>query len=314
MTALLVDGMHGLGDNLHQRALLRHWLGAGYDVWLRTPWPCLYQDLDPARLRLLGVPRTLRTQTKNATREAARYTRETPPRDAHPLRISYDPATTRAAGSILAGMIRRTLGGDHIEAPDITLPVPPQWRSRADAIVGRPAKPVMVLRPLVDRREWGGCSARNPDHVAYAALYASIRDRFFVVSVADLVPSVEWLVGPLLPADLSFHAGEMDTEVLVGLIAGAALTFCSPGFALPMALAVGTPAVCVFGGYESARLWQHGPRFAPMLGINPISPCECFAHTHRCDKRIDLPEARDHLESFIGAHCNAAAHRHQVVA
>src|SRR3546814_11400043 len=44
MKSIYVQGMHGLGDNLHQRAILRH-LMQSHEVWLETPWPCIYHDL-----------------------------------------------------------------------------------------------------------------------------------------------------------------------------------------------------------------------------------------------------------------------------
>jgi ADP-heptose:LPS heptosyltransferase len=176
--------------------------------------------------------------------------------------------------------------------------VPPAWKAQVDALIGRAAKPVMVLRPLVERTEWRGCAARNPDPVAYAALYNSIRDRFFVVSLADLVPGVEHMVTNL-PADICLHKGELDIEAIAGLMARADLTFCSPGFAVPLSQAVGTPVIAVFGGFECSRSFSGGHRFAPTLGIDPINPCQCWSHTHNCDKRIDLPAAHIDIEEFI---------------
>ncbi len=98
----------------------------------------------------------------------------------------------------------------------------------------------MVYRPLVERTEWNGCAARNPDHSAYAALFASIRDQFHVVSIADLVPNVEWISGARVEADQKFHAGELEFEALAGLFSIASLVFCSPGFAVILAQTVGT--------------------------------------------------------------------------
>jgi ADP-heptose:LPS heptosyltransferase len=165
----------------------------------------------------------------------------------------------------------------------------------------------MVLRPLVERTEWRGCAARNPDPIAYAALYNGIRHRFFVVSLADLVPGAEELVTDLR-ADICLHKGEMDIEAIAGLMSRAALTFCSPGFAVPLSQAIGTPVIAVFGGFECSRSFSYGHRFAPTLGIDPINPCQCFSHTHQCDKRIDLPMAHADIEEFITdnvAECDA---------
>jgi ADP-heptose:LPS heptosyltransferase len=297
--SIIIDGMHGMGDNVHQRALVRHLLALrpATKFWLQTPWPCLYHDLVGDRLRLTDPRSSLRTQRKNSKREQARYVPPLRTYRKERIRVSYKPQLVRETGSVLGAMIRTTLGYDIVDA-DFRLPVPAAWIAKADALIGRVHKPVMVLRPLVERTEWRGCAARNPDPVAYAELYNSIRDRFFVVSIADLVPQVEELVTPL-DADICLHKGELDIEAIAGLMARAALTFCSPGFAVPLSQAVGTPIIAVFGGYECSRSFSYGHRFTPTLGVDPINPCQCFSHTHECDKRIDLSAAHAHIKEFI---------------
>jgi hypothetical protein len=295
---VLVTGMHGLGDNVRQRAIVRALIAQGWDVWLKTPWPCLYHDLVGDQLHLLKPDRTLRTQHKNSTREIDSYSFELPPRSASLLRVWYDHANVRAAGCFMGGMMLTTLRRN-VAGADFSLPVPAQWRAKAAARIARPDRPIMVLRPLVVRDEWKGCEQRNPDPDAYAALYNAIRARFFVVSVADLVWPIERTVGPKLDADVTLHAGELDTEAMAGLMASAAVTFCSPGFAIALSQAVGTPVICVFGGHESSRLYRYGDRFAPTLTIDPIRPCECFSKTHKCDKRIDLDAAHANVARFI---------------
>jgi len=314
MTPIVLDGMHGLGDNVHQRAVVRRLIAAGHQVWLRTPWPCIYHDFDD-RLRLLERGYTLRTQAKNAKRERDAYTREAPPRTARAMRVWYDYNSIRMTGSLIGGMMRTTFGRPiDIADADFTLPVPTEWRYKAAAFLGRPTRPVMVVRPLVERKEWGGCARRNPDHKAYATLYNAIRDRFFVVSIADLVPGVEEIVGPKLDVDVAYHAGELDTEAVAGLMSLAALTFCSPGFAIVLSQAIGTPVVCVFGGHESSRFYSHGTRFAPTLGIDPIRPCECFSRVHQCDKRIDIDAAHARIAAFVESHCGIASDLPKIVA
>jgi len=302
---ILIEGMHGLGDNVQQRAVVRHLLGEGHRLWLRTPWPCLYHDLVGDRLALLEHGKTLRTQRKNARRERDRYSRSAVPYGARKIRIWYDYDGIRRTGSFLGGMFGLTLKRPADDA-DIRLPVPDAWREKADALVPPSGKPILVLRPLVTRTEWSGCDARNPDAEAYAALYASIREAFHVVSIADLAPGIEWLVGPRLPADQVFHAGEADIETVAALMARAALVFTAPGFAIHLAQAVGTPVIGIFGGHESARFYQDGERFAPTLGIDPVHPCECFSKKHRCDKTIDLEAATARIAAFVAAHCHAA--------
>jgi hypothetical protein len=296
MTTHIV-GMLGLGDGLHQRMIVRHFLERG-PVWLETPWPCLYEDM--AGLHLVSRRPNLRTQAKNAEREAARYDATPVPRGAPQVRVWYTPQEVRQHGSVAQAMAAHC----DVPAGDFRLAVPAAWRARAAALVAsfQTDKPIMLYRPLVERTEWNGCPARNPDHAAYARLFRAIRDRYFVVSVADLVPRREWMVGEPVDADVEFHRGELDIEVLAGLASMSALVYASPGFAVVLAQAVGTPVVSVFGGYENSRSFSWGARFSPYLGIDPVQPCQCFSHHHACNKTIDLGEAEARILEFVDAH------------
>lgn len=285
---LQVEGMLGLGDNLHQRAVIRH-LAQLHQVWLETPWPQVFHDL-PVRC----VPRVsrLRTQTKNARRSSGQFATR-PPLGGRRQRIWYSHEGIRRHGGFLAAMCAEA----GVPKGDFSLPIPAAWHEQAQAWLDRwrPDRPLMLYRPLVERTEWVGCAARNPDPVAYAALARSMRERYFVVSVADLAPRVEWTVSAPIGADVECHAGELSFEVLAALAARAGLVWCSPGFMLVLAQAVRAPLVSVFGGHEAPRFYDHG--FAENLFIG--RGCECFSKSHACDKTIDLDAARARLETFL---------------
>lgn len=291
---IMVEGMHGLGDNLHQRAIVRE-LMRDREVWLETPWPQVYHDLVGDRLHLVSKGSTLRTQAKNAAKHAGAFERSRAPID-NTLRIHYPPASVREHGSVLAGMCA-TVG---LPVGDFRLPVPKAWHAKAEAWLARwkPTRPLMLYRPLNERVEWSGCRNRNPDYDAYAALYEAIAPEFFVVSVADFVPGKEWQVGKRVRADVECHAGELDFETLAALTMRAAMVFASPGFLCVLAQAVSTPLVNVVGGYEDGTSFAAGARYAPYLPIQPIKPCPCFSHTHACDKRIDMPKAYGAVVDF----------------
>jgi len=301
---LHVRGMHGLGDNLHQRALVRQWLNAGNTVYLESSWVSVYHDLIPRGLHVIYKSSILRTQAKNALREQQLFSTETPPRQSRVKQIWYRANDIRLKGSVLAAMCQSA--GCDIAQADFRLPIKEEWLQEALRLMHSwgagasksKSKPLMIFRPLVDRTEWSGCAARNPDHKAYAHLYNEIREKFFVVSVADLVPGKEWLVGYNADVDVTLHQGELTFEVLAALTSIAALTFCSPGFAVVLSQAVNTPVCCVFGGYESSPSFSYGAKFAPYLGIDPISPCNCFLHRHNCAKEIDLNLAMPRLKEF----------------
>lgn len=295
--AVIVQGMHGLGDNIHQRGILRA-LMANNDVWLESSWVSIYHDLIGEGLKVVNKLTSLRTQTKNAQRERASFSKDRAPLSARRLKIWYPPAEVRAQRSVFGAMCKAA-GVDAAQA-DFRLPIPAAWSAKAQAWCDtwRPHKPLLIYRPLVMRTEWSGCAARNPDQEAYAALFDAIRDLFFVVSVADLVPRKEWQVGLACEADATCHAGELDIETLAALTARAAMVFASPGFMVPLSQAVGTPVVCTFGGYERGYSFSSGARFAPYLPIEPVNPCDCFSHDHACRKSIYLPDARARARVF----------------
>lgn len=302
--ALFVQGMHGMGDNLHQRAIVRE-LMKQYEVWLETPWPSVYHDMDG--LHLVSKGSRLRTQAKNARREAALFTAKSVPTGVPVLDVSYPPALVRQHRGVLAAMSVKC----GVPVGDFRMPVPVDWRHGLELPVDRP---VLVFRPLIERSEWGGCRSRNPEVEAYLRLFEAIRERFFVVSVADLLPGREWLAQPPVAADITLHAGQLEFRQLAALWRDAALVMSSPGFGVVLAQAIGTPVAAVFGGYESGYSFSAGAQHTPTLAIEPMRPCDCFSHTHRCDKRIDLVDAVRKLEEFIHEHCAQSPQHHTVAA
>src|SRR5262245_40119729 len=67
---IVVKGMHGMGDCLHQRGILPQ-LAERYEIWLETSWPLIYWDMP--ELKLLKRGTKLRTQMKNAERERGSF-------------------------------------------------------------------------------------------------------------------------------------------------------------------------------------------------------------------------------------------------
>lgn len=290
---LLLQGMHGMGDNLHQRAVIRQ-LMQRYDVTLESSWVAPYYDLIADGLKVVHKATTLRTQTKNAKRESALFHKHRPV-GVRTRKVWYAPREVRAANGVLAAMCRNC--DVSYDRADFRLPVKPEWVEAARRVV-KTDNPILVYRPLVERTEWNGCAARNPDHAAYAELFDSIRDRFHVVSIADLVPGVEWMVGHAVEADQRFHAGELPFETLAGLFSLAAMAFTAPGFAVILAQAVETPVAAVFGSYEASYSFNGGARYSPYLGIDPIVPCDDFKHDNTRDKTIDVAKAKRRLAVF----------------
>ena len=304
---LILQGMHGLGDCLHQRAIVRQ-LAQRFDLWLETSWPLVYWDIPG--LKLLARGTRLRTQLKNAAREEKLFTRHPPPPWVPAIKVEYPPVYVRAFGSVLGAMCARV----GVPKEDFRLPLRPQWLEKADKVLKGVTKPVMLFRPLVTRREWTGGQTRNPIPADYERLFHSIAPRFHVVSVADLEHDAEWLIGNRLTTDQKFHRGELDAETLFGIAARSALIFGAPGFQTVLGQAIGTPGVTVFGGYEDASSFSAGASYAPWLAIEPETPCPCWRHDHECPKDIDIAKATERLKEFTDAVLSARAEAGRVAA
>lgn len=302
---LIVQGMHGLGDNIHQRAVLRQ-LMQTHSVTLETSWASVYHDLVGDDLKLVRRPVGLRTQTKNAQREAGLFS-NSKPQNANTVRIRYGGANVMqtASKTVLEAMCQ-SAGVSYANA-DYRLPVLAKWLDDAALkIVGSKVegKPLLVYRPLVARTEWRGSMARNADPDSYAEIYEMLRPHFFVVSIADLVPGKEWIVGPEVDADLKFHNGELTFEDLAALFRAADLVLTSSGFAAILAPAVETNCISVIGGYEGIKCHSSGARFAPHLTIGPEVPCQCWSSSCRqaCDKTLNMGAATAAVINFVEEH------------
>lgn len=298
-----------MGDCLHQRAILRQ-LMQTRDVTLETSWPAIYHDLIAEGLRVSRRPVALRTQTKNVSRESEsvkfsplhQFTRAG-------MRIAYGGGQVLQVPSKTILEVMCNVTGTSYADADYTLPIPLKWFDQLQELIPdwtqKGPKPLLIYRPLVARAEWRGSMARNADPAAYVEIFNSIRDNFFVISVADLSDGAEWIVGPDAKADLSFHHGELVFEALAALFSLADLVFTSSGFAAILGPAVGTPTISIVGGYEDVHCHDSGAKFAPYLAIGPRVGCSCWTSACRkvCDKSIDLIDAKDKLSNFMSQIC-----------
>lgn len=288
--------MHGLGDNIHQRALVRSFLPEN-KIWLETSWPCVYHDFVEEGLLFIRRPVALRAQLKNAQREAAKFT--APPRvQLRTAHVTYNRSTIALSPShtVTEAMYRASGILGKYPSSDYSLPIPPLWADAADKLIDlmKPQKPICVYRPLTVRPEFRGSQVRNANARQYAELFTMMRDTFHVVSLADLEENREWIVGPQLRADATFNKGELTFEIIAALTARAKLAFCSGGFMAILAPAVKTPCLNIAGGYEPTQWLSDGMKYAPWVGIDTLKPCECgvVSCLAACSKEFDMGMAR----------------------
>lgn len=296
---ILIEGMHGLGDNLHQRAIMRQLMKHHNEVWLISPWFSVYHDLVAQGLNVQRKISSLRTQHKNSRREANLFKRA-PLNLRRARKVWYAPNKVRECGGVLPAMMASFPECAASQA-DFRLPVPADWIDAAQRLIAtyETTKPIMIYRPLNERTEWLGCRARNPDHAAYYQLLLAIREHFFTVSVADFEAGKEWQVGFDIKADIEYHKGELSFEMLAGMWRLADLVVSAPGFALVLAQAVETPAIGVFGTYERGYSFSAGAKFSPFLAIEPVTPRDTFTHDVRHNKEIAIPAALASTHNFV---------------
>lgn len=303
---LVVRGMWGIGDNIHQRAVLRE-LMKTRTIWLDACCVSMFHDFIDEGLHVIrrpwgtGAAARVRDARERAQFDGLRDS-DPPPGISDRKHIGYDRASIKAHGSILAAQFASVGITKMPERPDFSMPVPQFWKDKANEFVAPHydgKKPLLVYRPVILNKGWE-CPARAPDVNAYDTLYRSIRERFFVVSVANLVAGYEWIVGPKPDVDLELTNGELDFESMAGLFAMADMVFGNPGFAPVLAQAVGTPLVVVYGGNETwADTNSVGAHLASTLAIEPINPCACHQRFHNCKKEIDMEPALEKLDAFV---------------
>ena len=269
----------GLGDSLHARAILPA-LMADREVWFDSRWPQVFHDMPQLHLGHADAPA-----------------------DALPMTCGYHPNHVPRAGSVLGAMAQAC----GVPVGDFRLPIPADWERAAGRFMSRAdwdGRPLLVYRPLVEVADVpennAHCKrARNPDADAYTALLTAIRERYFVVAVANCQHDREWLVGPQIAPDADCTHGELDFETMAALFSLAEVVFCPPGFATILAQATGTRCITVFGGYEDARSFAGGAKHAPWLPIEPLVPCPCWSADCPGDKTIDLFAAMTRIEEFL---------------
>lgn len=267
---VLIDGMKGFGDNIYQRAFIKSFKE---DVYIKTPWPELYQDLD--NVKVVRSDTTLRTQALNEKRHSKEIWHNHPT-NARRITVQYGTQDLKQ-GSIISGM-QRCLG----VAPS-KFDLPDFGESQV-----KNEKPIAVIRPATVRSEWRADSRNpNPQYLELAAAILSERG-YHVVSVAHLQDKQEWMVGKQPYADEVYHQGEFKPDELLALVSSAACVVGGVGWIVPACFASGTDLYCVLGGNGG----NNSPKVITPKGKHrihyeyPDDYCMCQVPQHNCNKKI----------------------------
>jgi hypothetical protein len=270
--------MWGLGDNIYSRPFVRA-AAEQYEVWLETPWPELYEDLD---LRFVLAKRRLRTQLKNMARQCAeRWSRPLPMRE---VKVSYG-GNLRTASIVHA--LERKWSALRVAFDPALFDLPDMGPSPI-----RSERPIAVVRPVTVRAEWRN-EARNPRPEYVAALAAELMTTHTTVAVADLAAGHEWAVGELPPAHHYFVLGELNVRQLLALVREADVVIGGVGWIVPAGMALRSKTFVVLGGHggHNAPEKVTDPRLdLSRIGFAmPEAFCQCTNMLHDCDKRIADP-------------------------
>ena len=268
MTAAEVTTMYGLGDCVYARPAVRHLLSLYDTVYVRTPWPQLFFDLDRVRFASAN-PTTLRAQRDNMNRP---FQYEQPPRGLPAFRLTYDSNRTVP----LPRQLLECVGGSGLY--DFTLP----GRSPSP-------KPIMLAHPPTVRREWSA-PARCCDPAAIQAIIDLFGKDFEVIERKPMDHEV--LFGPPLLGTTPVETPLF--EELLAMVSVVSLLVTSVGFMLPLGIALRVPTVCVFGGHlPPERLVEDCMNLRRYRSVVPINPQwgDINGNPNRQCRELDLVNA-----------------------
>lgn len=281
MSELIVETMHGFGDNLYAREVVRSLLAGRERVYVRTSWPQLYHDFGD-RVLLLRPVTELRTQRRNIEAWDGVWAKN--PTDYKRLHLHYDVRDWQQGRSLPEAMLHNAgvSRSGHFE-----FPCAEDWV--ADLTTD---KPLAIVHPPTLRDEWHNV-ARCPNPRYMQQLVHQHRE-FDWVEVIDLARHQETRYGE--PIRDARPLPSLTTEQLIGLTSLAAVVVTGPSFMLPLGIALRTPTVCLYGGDLPDRLlverWMLG---APYRAVEPKPFCDCGARGDRhrqdsCNKVLNPSE------------------------
>jgi len=271
---IYIKGMHGLGDNIYQRGFIKHFKE---EVYLETPWPQIYQGLD--HIKFVKPITKLRTQSKNINKE-----------DPNIKWVTIDPEKADRKIKPFYGGIAKFRGiiGEMQRCFDIK---PngfdlPDFRSEFPWI--QELGEFALIRPATERKEWLN-AARNPkpEYIAQSADILKSQG-IKIVSIADIKPNEEWLVGKEPYSDVKFHGGELNVKELLALLQSAKYTIGGVGWIVPASLCYNNKAWIILGGhgfYNSPEVIMYRQP-NKVAFATPNKYCLCKNMRHDCNKEI----------------------------
>lgn len=276
---LIVSGYAGLGDNVYQRPFIRAAASRIKNLYLKTPYPEIYADID--NVKFIEHGDNYRCARKSMVGSKRCFVQ--PPRNTETVKIGYTAHDLEHSNIFAAFDAQLPMCG----APFV-FDLPDTGPSKIAKFIRRP---FVIVRPVTVRAEWDN-STRNPlpEYIAQAAC-AARKAGFATVSIADVDNVDECFVGDPPDVDFAYNDGRYDVNELIAAVRASAGVIGGVGWAVPFCIATATPLLCVLGGCGA----HNAPHIiAPpnivdssrVIWAIPDRYCMCAVHVHDCDKRI----------------------------
>jgi hypothetical protein len=285
MANLLLEGMQGLGDNIYQYPIVKE-LARENRVFLRTPWPQVYEGLD---IKFVKPPDKLRTQSKNANGPGFRfYTDKLPPILNH---LSLNYSKFHNSGIPIPHSLLMSIGMD---AGYFRYFLQIRKKSAAGGYV--------VIRPSTVRTEWRSASrCARSEYIQMALDYCKYKGLRTVV-IADVNPPHEtYYEERPKGATVYYEKGELNVVELMDMVHNARMVIGGVGFIVPMCIALGTPGIIIHGGaggWNAPELIDC-PGHGRLTHVLPKKYCYCRDHNHVCNKEIDPKKLKEAIDSEL---------------
>lgn len=265
---MLINGMHGMGDNIYQRSFIRE---IKEDVHLVTSWPQIYCDL-PNVYPIKPMVR-LRTQRKNISNQPDEIWHKAPNTSSRKIRYG---GIYLKSGSILKSM------RVHFKSEAKLFDLP----TYGDVIT---KEKYAVVRPVTVRSEWKN-EARNPYSEYVSLACEKLRQLGYkTISIADLEEGEEW-ANRLPGCDIKYNNGELSFEDMMSIIQGASIVVGGVGWIVPASIAYKTPLITILGGHGGhnapEKIADNPMDLKNARWIYPDNYCMCTDKLHDCNKTI----------------------------
>lgn len=277
-SGLLIHAPWGLGDAIYVRPLIRD-AALQREIFLETPWPEFYSDLN---VHFVRGEKGLRTQMRNVLSQDPKLWVK-PPAGIQSVALGYGPIELQAC-DVFGAMAKK------MPMPMVTEPV---WDlpDLGESPVDSGGAPLAFVRPVMRRDEWDN-EARNPlpEYVSHVSGDLKARG-YATLVVCDIRVDRELLAqGIMPPCNVALTKGELSVRQLLATVRDAAVVVGGVGWIVPAAVALGTPCFVVLGGnggMNAPHRLLHPAMAAAHIGFAmPREFCQCMDMHHQCSKAI----------------------------